>query len=161
MYAPKGRALLPLIGWPYLALVLVAGGTAAGYAWRRLNLPFQLDYGEGTILWQVMNLFDRRRAYVALGAGREVVWNYPPVYLAVVRLFSPLSRNLLWAGRFVSWISALGIAALLCGIIYISLPRRFGYILRIAAAPPAFFIFVRIRFCTGYRSCVSMFWDSS
>src|ERR1700722_11565268 len=26
--------------------------------------------------------------------------------------------------------------------------------------PPAFFIFVRIRFCTGYRSCVSMFWDS-
>jgi hypothetical protein len=134
VYARKGRALLPLIGWPYFALVLVASGTAAGYAWRRLNLPFQLDYGEGTILWQVMNLFDRRRAYGALGAGREVVWNYPPVYLAVVRLFSPLSRNLLWAGRLVSWIGALGIAALLCGIIYISLPRRFGYALRIAAA---------------------------
>jgi hypothetical protein len=134
MYAPKGRLLLPLIGWPYAALVLVASGTAAGYGWRRLNLPFQLDYGEGAILWQVMNLFDRHRAYVAFGDGREVVWNYPPVYLAVVRLFSPLSRNLLWAGRLVSWMSALGIAALLCGIIYISLPRRFGYALRIAAA---------------------------
>jgi len=85
-------------------------------------------------MWQVMNLFDRHRSYAALGVGREVVWNYPPVYLICVRLFALVSPSLLWTGRLLSWLSALGIAALLCGIIYISLPRRFGYAVRIAAA---------------------------
>ena len=97
-------------------------------------MPYELDYGEGAVMWQVLNVFDRARAYAPLDGGPLVIWNYPPAYLIAVRGLWMAQGDLLWSGRFVSFLSGLGIAALLAAIIYRFLPQRFGRSIRLCAA---------------------------
>ncbi len=58
--------------------------------------------------------------------GALVTWNYPPVYLVAAWGVWKVQGDLLWSGRFLSYVSALGVEFLLAAIIYLSLPRRFG-----------------------------------
>ncbi len=115
-------------------LLLIATAAAIYQGWKRVNLPYELDYGEGPVMWQVLNVSDPSKAYGPLDGGPLVIWNYPPVYLIVVRGLWLVQGDLLWSGRFVSFISGLGIALLLATIIYRSLPSKFGSSIRVCAA---------------------------
>lgn len=134
MFAPKTRPFVAICAAIYLSLAALGAAAAAYLGWTRLSLRYELDYGEGTIMWQVLNVFDRHRAYAGLDSGHLVIWNYPPLYLLTVRLFHRFTPGLLWTGRFVSYASALGVAAILCAILYKTLPARWGRAPRLTAA---------------------------
>jgi hypothetical protein len=104
------------------------------HGWKRVAVPTELDYGEGPLMWQVRNLWDSGKAYGSLQNGPLVIWNYPPAYLIAVRGMWKVQGDLLWSGRFVSFVSGLGVEFLLAAIIYQFLPRRFGRWVRLCAA---------------------------
>jgi hypothetical protein len=131
---PQNKKLLKPILWIWALLLLIAITAAFYQGWKRLNIPHELDYGEGALMWQVQNVFDRNRAYAPLDGGPLVIWNYPPAYLMVVHGLWRVQGDLLWSGRYISFLSGFGLVLLLAGIIYRSLPRRLGKSIRLCAA---------------------------
>jgi hypothetical protein len=119
-------------------LLLFAVSLAVYRGWHDVSVPYALDYGEGSILWQARNILDSTRAYAPLDAGPLVIWNYTPAYLLVVRALGKLSGDLLWSGRFVSFLCGLGVAGLLAAIVFGALPQRWDLRARLCAAGTAF-----------------------
>jgi hypothetical protein len=126
--------ILKTILWVWATLVLIATAAAVYRGWKCVNLPYELNYGEGPLMWQVLNVWNPSIAYGPLAGGPLVIWNYPPAYLFAVRGLWMVQGDLLWSGRFVSFLSGLGIALLLAAVIYRSLPSRFGSSIRLCAA---------------------------
>jgi hypothetical protein len=127
------RWLRPLVwAWAVLLILSVVGPVYHG--WKSVGVPVELDYGEGPLMWQVQNLWDQSKSYGSLENGPLVIWNYPPAYLLAVRAVWKVQGDLLWSGRFVSFVSGLGVEFLLAAIIYGVLPRRFGRWVRMCAA---------------------------
>jgi hypothetical protein len=118
----------------WAVLLLLAIGLAVYHGWHNLGVPFNLDYGEGPMMWQAANILNPHRAYAPLDSGPLVIWNYPPAYLLFARALSGIEGDLLWSGRFISFISGLGLAAILVSIIWRALPSRFPVQARICAA---------------------------
>ncbi len=118
----------------WAVLLLLAVGLAVYRGWHNLGVPFNLDYGEGPMMWQAANILNPHRAYASLDSGPLVIWNYPPAYLLLARALSSIQGDLLWSGRFISFISGLGLAALLVAIIWRALPSRFPLQARVCAA---------------------------
>jgi hypothetical protein len=104
------------------------------HGWKSVGVRTELDYGEGPLMWQVQNLWDPSEAYGSLQDGPLVTWNYPPAYLVAAWGVWKVQGDLLWSGRFLSYVSALGVEFLLAAIIYLSLPRRFGPPVRFCGA---------------------------
>jgi hypothetical protein len=132
--SPDSRTIFRPIFWMWAALVLITLIIIACIGWRDLRAPYELDYGEGAVMWQTANILNPARAYAPLDTGPLVIWNYTPAYLFLARAAWKLQGDLLWSGRFISFLSAWGIAALLAAIIYRALPARFGSAIRICAA---------------------------
>jgi hypothetical protein len=120
--------------WVWTALLVLSVVGPVYHGWKSVGVPAELDYGEGPLMWQVQNLFDPSRSYGSLENGPLVIWNYPPAYLLAVRAVWEVQGDLLWSGRFVSYLSGLGVEFLLAAIIYGVLPRRFGRWVRMCAA---------------------------
>jgi hypothetical protein len=137
--SPHSRTIFRPIFWMWGALVLITLVMIACIGWRDLRVPYELDYGEGAVMWQTANILNPARAYAPLDTGPLVIWNYTPAYLFVARAVWKLQGDLLWSGRVISFLSAWGIAALLAAIIYRALPARFGSAVRICAAGTGLF----------------------
>jgi hypothetical protein len=120
--------------WVWVVVLVFAVVGPVYHDWKRVSAPFELDYGEGALMWQVQHVLDRGIAYGSLENGPLVIWNYPPLYLLAVRAVWKISGDLLWSGRFVSYVSGVGVEFLLAAIIYAFLPRRFGRLVRLWAA---------------------------
>jgi trehalose/maltose transport system permease protein len=114
------RGLLGPIDAASGALLLVLGiGVLlfVSYGWRVLAFPYPVDYGEGPLLAQTLQLARFENIYRAsLAAPPYTVANYPPVYLATLVPFAWLFGPAFWYGRLLSWLSIL-VAALLLGSI--------------------------------------------
>ncbi len=115
--SPRPHSLLGISAW--LVVLLLAGGlyTYAGRARAAVATATELDYGEGTVLWQVRNLPDLPAAVHPLGTYPYILFNYTPVYHWATRLMAlalprPEAPDLVAAGRLVSIFSMLGICAL-------------------------------------------------
>ena len=91
-------------------LALNAAAFLAG-AWVLTRFPFELDYGEGIVLWQVDRVLRLGEAYHPLQRYPYIVFHYPPLYHLLVRLSQTVFDDPLVAGRVVAWISALGVSA--------------------------------------------------
>lgn len=131
------RWLRPVV-WIWLVLLVLAVAGPVYHGWHRVSVPYEFDYGEGPLIWQVQHVFDRGTAYGSLADAPLVIWNYPPGFLLAVRAVWSVQRNLLWSGRFVSFVSGLGVEFLLAAVIYGCLPRRFGQLVRWCAAGTGF-----------------------
>lgn len=88
------------------AVVFLAG------AWALTRFPFELDYGEGIVLWQTDRVLHLREAYHALDRYPYVVFHYPPLYHLLARLCRIVFPDPLVAGRVVALASAVGVAVL-------------------------------------------------
>ena len=81
---------------------------AAGF-WRVVILnasnPYQLDYGEGIVLYQASQIANPEIAYKPINSYPFVVFHYPPLYHWCVLAVSFVTGDLLVAGRAVSVIS--------------------------------------------------------
>jgi hypothetical protein len=125
---------LRLLFWAWVALLVLSVIGPVYHGWKSVGVPCELDYGEGPLMWQVQNVWDQSKSYASLETGPLVIWNYPPAYLLAVRAVWKVQGDLLWSGRFVSFVSGLGVEFLLAAIIYRVLPRRFGRWVRVCAA---------------------------
>jgi hypothetical protein len=102
----KSRRLLIAV---FSLFLLNAIGFLAG-TWRLIRFPFELDYGEGIILWQAARVFDLKEAYHPLGRYPYIVFHYPPLYHVLSRIVGMWTGDLLVGGRTVSWLAAISTA---------------------------------------------------
>src|SRR5262245_37958797 len=97
----------------YVAAVLFFGLlNAAGFWWwmvQDASRPYELDYGEGIVMYQATKVTDLKAAYKPINEYPFVVFHYPPVYHLTVRAFAAFSTNLITTGRWISIMSGLSI----------------------------------------------------
>ena len=132
----KGR---PAISIRVLGLVLAAlavGGLVVASArdTALIYAPYELDYGEGIIAWQAQQLDSLSAAYRPLTAYPFLVFHYPPIYHYAMRLVGQATGDLVVAGRWVSAVAALLIAALIGTMVARVLPARLSRWSRIGGA---------------------------
>ncbi len=103
-------------------------------SWGALHYPFELDYGEGVLLWQARQITDLKVAFRSITEFPHMVFHYPPLYHVAARLIEPATGDLLVAGRLVSILSTLGIGVLSGLIVWKVLPRRMPLSVRASGA---------------------------
>jgi len=125
--------------------LLVAAGLLAANAiklidlsWFAVRYPYTLDYGEG-IVWQQMINIAAGRGYAPLGVFPAIVYHYPPVYhLVVSALAGAVGGDGLATGRAVSLGSTLLSIGLVGRLAFAAIPadepRRVRLLAAIVAA---------------------------
>ncbi|MFL6856810.1 MAG: hypothetical protein ACJ8EB_02755, partial [Allosphingosinicella sp.] len=101
---------LALLGYGTLRFLLLGG--------RALTFPWELDYGEG-IVWQQMVQIFAGKGYGPIDAFPAIVFHYPPVFHALAWTLAATGLDPLAAGRFVSLA-----ATLVCALLVASLTAR-------------------------------------
>ena len=101
-----GLALLGVL----LAVLAAHVGAVALDIMTAIRYPFELGYAEG-IVWQQAALIPGPRMYGTSQDLPFIVFNYPPLYYLLARAALSLQPDLLAAGRFVSALSTVLIAA--------------------------------------------------
>lgn len=125
--------------WYIVGLSLLAVFSVAGFFyWVAIHVvyPYELDYGEGIVLWQAQHVTNLATAYAPLTRYPYVVFHYPPLYHVVSLAVSKLTGDLLLAGRLVSSFACIGICLTLAWLVYCAAPPRAS---RLAAIGPAVF----------------------
>jgi hypothetical protein len=111
-----------------LALLVALMGIVAVFSFENalqaIRYPFQIDYGEGIVLWQAQHVDKLDTAYAPVTEEHVVVFHYPPVYHYVSRLGAILTRDLLVAGRAVSSAASVAIALLVLAQVLYAAPAR-------------------------------------
>jgi hypothetical protein len=113
-----------IISWALLGAMLVNAGLFVSVSIKRIYLPFELDYGEGIVLWQAQHILNPALAYKSLQTYPYVVFHYPPLFHFAARLVATLTGDLLIAGRWVSSLCSLGSAFLIGLLVYLSAPNH-------------------------------------
>jgi hypothetical protein len=103
------------------------------YAWTEILYPFGIDYGEG-IVWQQAMLIPGPRMYGAIDHYPFIVFHYPPVYHLVLRAAAALGLPVLAAGRGVSVLASLAIAASVGGLVFSHVRCSAGRAVSVASA---------------------------
>lgn len=112
----------------YLVFTLWLGLTGLVY-------PYQLDYGEGIVLWFTQQLARGQAIYKPLADFPYASSNYPPVALLLSAALMPVFGDGYTAGRLLNFASALIVAALIFRIVHTETRNRFS-----AALAGLFFI---------------------
>lgn len=90
--------------------MLSAGAALFGVReWRAVHTPYELDYGEGILMWQAENVTRPATAFRPLEQFPHLAFMYTPVYHLAAHGVKALTGDMLAAGRWVSFASALGI----------------------------------------------------
>jgi hypothetical protein len=116
----KDRAALTGV----MALLGLNAGAFLVGAWVLTRFPFELNYGEGIVLWQADRVFRLPEAYHPIQEYPYTVFHYPPLYHMLTRLAELATGDLLTAGRLVAWLSALAMALLVGAIVYVGTVGR-------------------------------------
>jgi len=128
---PKAFAGYLLVLW---AILLSRVAAFLGRGWAVVHYPFELDYGEGVLIWQAQHVTDLTQAYRSITQFPHVVFHYPPLYHLMSRLAEPATGDLLVAGRLVSVLSTLGVSVLSALIVWSALPRKMPLSVRATGA---------------------------
>ncbi len=84
------------------------------HALQALPFPYPLDYGEGPLLYQAVQLARGRGIYGIPGADPPYLMaNYPPLYPLLLAPFARLFGPRFWYGRLLSGLSTLTAAVVL------------------------------------------------
>ncbi len=94
----------------YLALTLWFGIVGLTY-------PYQLDYGEGIVLWFAQQIAHAQPIYKGLTDLPYASSNYPPVALLLSAALMPVFGDGYIGGRLLNFASALVVAALICRVV--------------------------------------------
>src|SRR5579864_3303440 len=91
-----------------LCSLLLAGLISfAAHCWTAIHSPEELDYGEGIVMWQAEHVVHLSQAYHRIDVYPYIVFHYTPLYHLVSYCVAAFTHDLLAAGRWVSFISAL------------------------------------------------------
>jgi hypothetical protein len=83
-----------------------------------LTYPYQLDYGEGIVLWFARQLAHGQPIYLKPDGVPHASSNYPPVALALSAALMPIFGEGYVGGRLLNFASALLVAALIYRIVH-------------------------------------------
>lgn len=103
-------------------------------SWTRITARFELDYGEGIVMWQAEHVTNLKIAYGDITHAPYIVFHYPPVYPFVSQLVAHWTHDLLIAGRMISVVSALLIGLIFGPQVFTCLPRRMPVSARLSGA---------------------------
>jgi hypothetical protein len=117
---------LGLIG--YLALTLWFGLVGLTY-------PYQLDYGEGIVLWFAQQIARAQPIYKGLTDLPYASSNYPPVAMLFSAALMPIFGDGYVGGRLINFVSALVVAALIYRIVRVETRDK-----RVGALAALFFL---------------------
>ncbi len=101
---------------------------------NEIKKPYQLDYGEGIVLYQASTILNLSSAYKPIEQYPYVIFHYPPVYHLAVIAVQRWTGDLLLAGRIVSLISGILIQVIFGLMVFFCLPRRLDPFYRYGAA---------------------------
>jgi hypothetical protein len=135
---PVFQFLIPLI----LAVGIASVLSLAEHCYHYLAFPYPLDDGEGFCLNQAILLASGRQLYQAIGPAPYIVTNYPPVYPAILSIFTDPDNASFFAGRFISVISTIMLAVAAAGCVNgVTKNRTAGWIagLMVLASPVIYF----------------------
>jgi hypothetical protein len=102
-------------------------------ATRAVGYPYELDYGEGIVLWQAAHVTDLDTAFHPVQRYPYLVFHYPPLYHLITRTVAVAIGNLLAAGRLVSVLSGIALALMVGGFAW-AVPKQFDRGSRFMAA---------------------------
>jgi len=105
-----------------LAVMALAALSAFKDSLSAVRYPFQIDYGEGIVLWQAGHVDRLAEAYTPVTEDHVIVFHYPPVYHYAARLGAMLTGDLLTSGRAVSTLASIGIAFLVLAQVLYAAP---------------------------------------
>ncbi len=94
----------------YLALTL-------WLAFVGLTYPYQLDYGEGIVLWFTQQLAHGQSIYKGLTGFPYASSNYPPLAMLLAAVLMPIFGDGYLAGRLLNFASAMIVAGLIFRIV--------------------------------------------
>ena len=131
--------LIVRLGAAVLILLLLVNAASFWYATAlAVRTPYQLDYGEGIVLYQAAKIDDPRIAYKTNDSFPYVAFHYPPVYHVAARAAAAVLRiDLVAAGRTVSAASGFVVQIVIAALMFLALPRRLSWLSRVAAAAAA------------------------
>src|SRR5512142_2579063 len=101
----------------YLLLTLWLGLTGLVY-------PYQLDYGEGIVLWFARQIAHGQSIYKGLTGFPYASSNYPPVSMVLSAALMPVLGEGYAGGRLLNFASALVVAGLMYRIVRLRTHRR-------------------------------------
>lgn len=105
-----------------IALLLVIGRSIwlfLDYTRTLISFPYNVDYGEGPILDQVMRLAHGESIYPQeISQPPYIVGNYPPMYQLVQLPFALIFGPAFWYGRVINLISIIATSALILATLY-------------------------------------------
>ncbi|MBI5303964.1 MAG: glycosyltransferase family 39 protein [Chloroflexi bacterium] len=90
---------------------------AVWFAFVGLAYPYQLDYGEGIVLWFAQEIARGHSIYKSLDAFPYASSNYPPVAMALAAALMPILGDGYAGGRLLNVASAVIVAALIFRIV--------------------------------------------
>jgi len=92
--------------------------------WGAVTYPYDLDYGEG-IVWQQMINIAAGSGYAPIGVFPAIVYHYPPVYHLVVSAVAWIfGSDGLATGRMVSLLSTLAAIGFVVRLAYAAIPQN-------------------------------------
>lgn len=97
----------------FLGVLLLAAGIFLVVSWQRLDLPFQIDYGEGPLLDRAVSIRKGESLKAIYSIPQDYPYrivNYPPLFFLIVSLFIDPQNPLYTPGRVVSLVSVLIVA---------------------------------------------------
>jgi hypothetical protein len=115
----------------FLALLLFNAFSFWHKAFSQIATPWQLDYGEGIVLFQATKIDDLTFAYKPIDQSHYVVFHYPPIYHIAARVAAAFTGSILSGGRLVSVVSGLLIEIAIGLLVFFCLPRRFSFATRL------------------------------
>lgn len=107
--------------WTLLAINIVGFAAAGIY---HVTRPYEIDYGEGIVIYQAAHITDRALAYGPIDRYPFIVYHYPPVFHLATRVVNWVVGDLLVSGRLVSFLSGLLLSALTGYLTWMCLPAR-------------------------------------
>src|SRR5690242_21144182 len=116
LFSGAATPLALLITAALVALFALSWIKFAYDAWLTLHFPGSIEYIEG-IIWQQAKLIPGPRMYAEYQQSPPFIsFEYPPVYHLLVRGIASVGASWLAAGRLLSMLSAIAIAALTAAI---------------------------------------------
>lgn len=88
--------------------------------------PYQLDYGEGIVLWFAQEIARGHSIYTFPGSPAYASSNYPPLAMLLAAILSPIFGDGYTAGRLLNLGSALVVATLIYRIVHAEIRNRWA-----------------------------------
>lgn len=113
------NTIITVLTW--MCIIILSVGTMAAVAFQveAISFRYPLDYGEGPLLNQAVQMSAGNPIYLAdISQGPYTIANYPPIYVGAMAIFENFFGPAFWYGRLISSLSVIGSSILVILMAY-------------------------------------------